>query len=145
MAEFVSVNGVWYPAKEYYVDANAPEGKDPVYKGPNRDALTILKQQGVDKLGRHYKNNKDLIRLARSNNYNSVEEYLVAMGVDEAENTKIQEKKLSTTSSSQRKTKRKKATKQIGGGFDASGKGKHVEGGFDDPADVSNSQLSQRA
>lgn len=145
MAEFVSINGVWKPAQEYFVDANAPEGKDPVYKGPNRDALALLKEQGVDKLGKHYKNNADLIRLARSHNYNSVEEYLKAMGVDEEENTKRQQEKAGEISSANKKPKRKKATKQVGGGFDASGKGNHLEGGFDDPANVSSSQLSKRA
>lgn len=77
MPSFISKMGVWEPAPEYHVDPKAPRGKE-VYEGPDRAALDMLKEEGVESLGTNIPN-QDMLVLARQLGYNTVDEYLEAM------------------------------------------------------------------
>lgn len=150
MSEWVSVGGKWFPANEYHVNGNAQEGTDPVYKGPDRAALEDLKKEGKDAQGfkgSDYRRNPDLLRQARQNNYQGVDEYLEEMfGVKHDEVISSQEDLLKAKVAKHENPARKNsAVTTPSGGMDTSGNGNHMKGGLGDPMGVNTGQLNQRA
>lgn len=82
MPQFISKLGEWVPAEEYHVNPNAKPGENPVYKGPDRAAVEMLKEQGVEKLGQPYNTDPELVIRARQLGFKDVDEYLRTVGWD---------------------------------------------------------------
>lgn len=174
MSRHISVAGKWYPAKEVVQLPLSQEdllaGKSPVYIGPDRGALAMMVEQGycvedpdgdisysgddplyagkkfkiTDYPGRDCFTDPDIIRMARTLGYKTVEEYLEEMfGVKKSEII-AKAQTLVGKIVTDKQTVRPEAA-GIGGGEDRSGQGKHRKGGFGDPNDVQPGALKQRA
>ena len=102
MGNFVSVLGEWKPAKEVVSMVNnfgktikspliiGPDGKHEalkgevfIYKGPDREAVKMLKEEGVESLGQCFKNNPEFLQSIRNMGFNNIEEYFKQIGFDE--------------------------------------------------------------
>ncbi len=83
MPSFISKEGVWEPAPEYVVDPNQPKGKES-YEGPDRAAVAMLKEAGVESLGMHYSQDPDVVMRAKQMGFNSVKDYLDFRNYDPA-------------------------------------------------------------
>lgn len=147
MPNYVSVDGKWFPAREVVqLPLNQEEieaGKDPVYRGPDREALKELNELGVEHLGHDYRTDIDLLRLARAHNFNTVEEYVSVMGgISPEKNKEAQEKKIKEVVS-HAPIRRRKGIKRIAGGSDTANNGNDMVGGFGDPVGV-NSETARR-
>lgn len=78
MSNWNSKRGVWTPAKEEeFVLKNNPDGTvtREIYRGPDRAALEVLKEEGVDHLGQDAKYDPEIIMRARTLNM-TVDEFL---------------------------------------------------------------------
>lgn len=150
MPTWVSKAGKWFPSKEFAVNPNYTKedqeaGLPPVYEGPDRAALEILQQEGVQYLGQDFRMNPDLIRQSRELGFKTVDEYLEVMhgvkteGIEKEADKKLQE------INQHKNPSRKKSSKELAGGEDRSGKGQHKYGDFGDPSDVPSAGLKQRA
>lgn len=134
MPNFVSKGGVWEPAQEYAVNPNAPKGKE-IYKGPDRAALSMLKEAGVEKLGMKYELDPELIQRARQLGFKDVKEYLQMYNFDEEKANVDFLKKRAKINDHKLPTKRKVVATQ-GGGTDTSGGGASKQGGFGKPEEL---------
>jgi hypothetical protein len=102
MPNFVSVLGKWLPRKEVVTLTNTfgktltsdlivgPSGSHTVkvgevfiYSGPNREAVKMLKADGVDFLGRDFRTDPEFLQAVRNMGFQSVKEYLKWMGFEE--------------------------------------------------------------
>jgi len=147
MPRYISKDGEWHPAKEKVgltnitkqdkeVDGKIVKPGEPyVYEGPDRAALFELYKEGVDKLGRNFKNDPDFIARVRQLGFKDVSEYLKIIGYDEAEVEKKFNEKASAVSKHEL-PKKVEAIKKLGGGQDTSGQGNDTYGGFGKPDDV---------
>lgn len=103
MAQFISVRGRFYPAIEevaltYNGTVEIPKerlsknitiagdvlkpGGQYIYKGPDREAMYILHQNGVEFLGEEFEHDPEFLQKVRQMNFNSIEEYLKFIGYD---------------------------------------------------------------
>lgn len=164
MPRFVSVLGKLHPAEEVVQLPISHEdlvaGKSPVYKGPDRGALTMLVEQGfakedpdgsifyngeddqfkgkrftiVDLPGESILMNHDTLTKARTLGYKTVKEYLSEMyGIDVAELEAKQKAVLSKVVNHDKPVERKKDPI---GSHEKSGPGPYKKGGFGDSSDV---------
>ena len=75
MANFVSIEGKWFPRKERAVDMNKPEGEE-IYDGDDRDALAILEENDGE-LGKDFRlSNEELAIRANNVGCANIDEYL---------------------------------------------------------------------
>jgi hypothetical protein len=162
MSNFVSLGGKMYAAEEYYVNGKAPEGVDPIYKGPDRAAMkSIMKEKALPgetweelvERGEHYigfdgRENDDMLLRARELGFDSVEDYLkMRKKIDFEEMVKKQAESLVGRERVKHKNPERHSSslEYNSGGADTSGQGNHIKGGFDDPMGVSSNQLNKRA
>ena len=91
MASYVSLEGVWYPAKEHAVLEHLSGTKNEIYDGPDRSAeLELAKAYGVDETGKpkvitfgmNFRENPDFIDFVRQRGFKDAEEYLKFIGYD---------------------------------------------------------------
>ena len=110
MPEFVSIGGKCFPkheriglvnlSDEVIINEFSNEGKpiqpgDPfIYDGPDRAALeAIIEEYGEDAkhIGEDFKSNPEFIQQTRNMGYNTVEDYLAAIGYDKKKETEKSE------------------------------------------------------
>jgi hypothetical protein len=149
VSNFVSKDGVWFPGKErvslknlsgkvltnpseegskYYGEQVQP-GDDFIYEGPDRAAMFHLYKEKQDTLGQDFRQNPDMIGIARQFGFKNVDAYAKAMGYDKL---KVEEdflKKASVVAKHYLPTKAKEVL-IMGGGQDSSGGGADIIGGF---------------
>jgi hypothetical protein len=117
MPNWNSIQGKWYPAKEYVVDPKAPKGKE-IYEGPCRAATQELKDAGVEHLGEDYHMNIDLMTRARTLGFKDIDEYLATFHQYKPEKAKKDLEVLAEKTVIDHKSiEKKKAHKEIGGGY----------------------------
>ena len=149
MPNYVSVNGIWYPAEEKVALVNndkepkkypTPEGEkiiqsgEPfIYKGPDRAAEFELYKAGVKTFGIDFRTDPEIIGRARAMGYNNVLDFAVAMGW-QGDIKKDEDKQLENLSKivTHDAPKKSEAHEMLGGGTDNSGQGKSFLGGFGD-------------
>lgn len=149
MSNFVSKDGVWYPKKErvslknlsgaviknpsssdskFYNEEVQP-GDDFIYEGPDRAAMFVLWKDKVETLGQDFRLNMELIQLARSLGYKSVDAYAKAIGYDKDTVEEDFKKKLGMVEKYE-PPKGKEEVFVMGGGQDTAGGGADIIGGF---------------
>lgn len=141
MPTFVSNRGKWSPAKEEITLTNA--GAEPieskcifgtkkpgvampgegfVYRGPDREAIKMLNEQGQETLGQDFKTDPEFRQIVRNQGFNSTEEYLEYLGYDEEADKKKFEQTAETVKAHEM-PKMVREIKVMGGGQDRSGSG----------------------
>lgn len=151
MPSFVSERGKWSPTKEEitltnigdepieskYVFGTKKEGvvqpgEGFVYRGPDREAVKMLKEQGQETLGRDFKSDPEFRQIVRNQGFQTVEEYLEYLGYDEEAEKKEFDKKAVRVKSHEM-PKIVKEMKVMGGAQDRSGNRENdLIGGFGD-------------
>lgn len=137
MPSWISKGGVWEPAEEYAVNPNAPKGQE-IYKGPDREAVKILKEEGVDHLGTALPD-ADMLRLARSLGYDSIDKYLAEMVPGAKERSEAAYKKAKGIVEDHKDVPRIKGTDFEGGGKNTAPGAdpkSHRKGGFGEKPEV---------
>lgn len=152
MARFVSFRGKMYPANEsvslIYAGKNKiakedlpdtvtiPEnqkflepGQSFLYNGPDREALKMLHEQGVEYLGQDFMEDPEFMQISRNRGFNTVKEYLKAIGYDEAKD-EAEFKKRASIVSMHELPQRVAEINVLGGGKDMSGNKADIIGGF---------------
>lgn len=149
MASWVSKDGVFYPAKERvslknisgkvlinpsekgskYHGEEVQPGDDFIYEGPDRAAMFQLFKDKVDTLGQDFRQNPDMIYMARQFGYKNVEAYAKAVGYDKEKMEAEFSKKASVVAKHELPVGAKEVL-IMGGGQDTSGSGADVIGGF---------------
>jgi len=143
MPRFISKDGEWTPAKEKVALVNRSDktrtvgkvkvkpGEPYIYEGPDRAALFKLYEEGVDKLGTHFKSDPDFINRVRQLGF-TMEDYLKFVGYDEQ---KVEEdfKKNASVVTKHELPKKVKEVHTLGGGVDTSGLNPARYGGFGEP------------
>jgi hypothetical protein len=154
MPTFVSEKGVFHPAKEsvnlVYQGKKDIARKDLpagvtissskeflktgdsfLYDGPDRAALAVIFKEtnGDGFLGNDFRNDPEFIQSVRNRGFNSVEEYLKAIGYDEAKDKKKFEEKISRVQAHEVE-KKVNEIEVLAGGKDYSGSGNDIIGGF---------------
>ena len=129
MPNYVSKGGKWYPAKEHVVLPHLAGTKNEVYDGPDRAALLVLFKEKVETLGQDFRTNPEFLQSVRNQGFNSVDEYLQAIGYDADKEEKEFKKKAKVVTKHEIK-KKVKAINTLGGGRDFSGGGQDRRGGF---------------
>jgi hypothetical protein len=71
MPSWKSINGVWKPAHERTYDGK----KDEMYEGPDRAAMEVLEEKGLETLGMPVENDPQIMELARQRNQ-TVKQYM---------------------------------------------------------------------
>ena len=134
MSQFISKDGVWYPAKEK-VGLVKKDGTPYIYSGADRAALFELWQQKVETLGMDFRHDPDLLSRIRSLGFKDIDEYLATIGYDEK---KVEEnfKKNASVVNKHELPERIAAIETMGGGVDTSGQGNDISGGFGKPKDL---------
>jgi hypothetical protein len=151
MSNFVSKAGVWYPGKERvslknisgkvltnpsaegskFCGETVQPGDDFIYEGPDRAAMFHLFKEKVDTLGQDFRQNPDMIHMARQFGYKDINAYAKAVGYDKEKEDLMFAEKASVVAKHDL-PKRAKETMIMGGGQDSSGSGADVIGGFGD-------------
>ena len=129
MPSFISKLGVWEPKEEYHINPTAKPGENPVYQGPDRAALEMMKEQGVDSFGTLYSTDSELAMLARALGFKDLDEYLKVRGWNKEKalaNYEAEKKKVVTHELPDRKN----PGKFVGGGQDYSMQGNDRSGGI---------------
>lgn len=142
MPRYISKLGVWEPAKERVVLPNAEPGKE-IYEGEDRAALWEMQKAGhidekgnkIGNFGVYFKNDPEFFQMVRSRGYNSIDEYLKAMGFDE-EKVKAQYDDHKKAVTRHEAPKRKKGTKFVGGGENRANPKSSKIGDFGDPPEL---------
>lgn len=151
MPNFVSIRGKMFPAKESVSMTNtfgrtiesefiigpdgshvAKEGEVFIYNGPDREAVKMLREQGLEYLGKDFKTDPEFLQSIRNMGFNDVDVYLKSIGYEEEKDTKKQEALLSIIN---RHLPPKEVDEIIvmGGGKDTTGnKENDIIGGFGD-------------
>lgn len=149
MPSFISNRGKWYPAKERVALKNKSDvvieykgqeiqpGEDFIYEGPDRPALQEIHNagEGSEHLGRDFKHDPDFLKAVRDMSYQSVEEYLEAIGYDEEKAEKEFEEKAVKVSAHEIPNK-VKMIKTMGGGKDFAGGTNTKYGEFGDIPEI---------
>jgi hypothetical protein len=138
---WVSKDGVWYPAKERLALKNlsgkvktvdgkeVQPGDDYIYEGADRVALFELFKEGVETLGQDFRKNPEFLQALRNQGYQSVDEYLKAIGYS-AEEVEAKFKANAAVVNKGDMKKTVKAIEIMGGGVDTAGVSKTRYGGF---------------
>lgn len=149
MATFVSKDGVWYPGKERvslknisgkvltnpseagskFFGEEVQPGDDFIYEGPDRAAMFLLFKEKVETLGQDFRQNPDMIGIARQFGFKDVNAYAKAMGYDKLKVKEDFLKKASVIAKHDLPAKAKEVL-IMGGGQDSSGSGADIIGGF---------------
>lgn len=164
MAQFISYKGMFFPAIEevalkYEGDKEIPKqqvskyitfvgdvlkpGMSFIYHGPDRAAMSMLKEAGEDFLGKDFTKDVEFLELVRKLNFNSVEEYLKFIGYDEKKE-KERFEKLAMKVSHHEAPEESQEALILGGGKDYSGSGKddnNLIGGFGEAKERKKSEL----
>lgn len=127
MPSFNSKDGVWFPSHEEVVLTNMPPDKA-IYKGPDRAALELLKELGVETLGVEFRRDPEIITRARQMGMTVDEWAKIHENPDKKreEDFKIKAAKPVTHTS----PPRKEALVVPAGGSDTAGGGLDIYGGF---------------
>lgn len=153
MPRYISKVGKWHPVKEHYVNPDAEPGQDPVYQGPDRGALEQMKELGmidekgniIDTPGVEPHQNTDMLLRARNFGFNNVYDYLREIhGFDKDKAEKLADSEIKKLRSHKEVKTFSNPIKELAGGRDYSGQGKHRSGGMGDPDDVSPQALKSR-
>lgn len=146
--KFVSVLGKWLPRKETVTLTNTygrtltsdmivgPDGKHTVkegevfiYNGPNREAVKMLKADGVDFLGKDFRRDTEFLQAIRNMGFNNVKEYLKWMGFEEE--IEVEKQMALVDTLCQDKPEKKDEIVELAGGRDFTGnKANNFIGGF---------------
>lgn len=141
MSKWVSKEGEWYPAKERIALKNLSgkvkiidgkeiqPGEDYIYEGGDRAALFELFKANVEKIGTNFRSNPEFLQAMRNQGFNSVDEYLKAIGYDEKKSEEDFNKKAKKVHKDEI-PKRVEAIKVLGGGQDTAGGDQDRYGGF---------------
>jgi hypothetical protein len=138
MPSYVSLEGVFYPAKEHAVLPHLSGTDKEVYDGPDRAAEFELAQAfGVDAdgkpkvttFGMDFRTNPDFINYVRQQGFTNIDEYLKFIGYDATAAKMVFDKKAAVIIKHQEPV-RKPEPVIMGGGIDTSGKGGDLIGGF---------------
>jgi len=153
MAQFISFKGRFYPAVEevslvYNGDKEIPKdklskyititgevlskGMPYIYKGPDRSAMAMLKQEDVEYLGREFDHDPEFLQMVRTMNFNSVEEYLKHIGYD-GNKDKERFDKLAVKVSRHELPSSGEESLIMGGGQDKANSQNDIVGGFGEP------------
>jgi len=152
MPTFISQRGKWSPAKEEITLTNvgdkkieskyvfgtkepgvAHPGEGFVYRGPDREAVKMLNEQGQETLGQDFTKDPEFRQIVRNQGFQSTEEYLEYLGYDAEEDEKKFKEKVATIKAHEM-PKLVKEIKVMGGGQDRSGnKENDLIGGYGDP------------
>lgn len=154
MAQFISFKGMFFPALEevsltYNGKNEIPKdklseyitisgdtlkpGMPFIYKGPDREAMYLLKEMGVEYLGVDFEHDPEFLQKCRTLGFNSTQEYLKFIGYDEAKD-KERFKNLAKKVSMHELPSREKEDFILAGGKDMSGKKDNdIVGGFGEP------------
>lgn len=144
MPSYVSVMGEWKPAKEYYINPNAKRGENPVYDGPDRGALEQMKELGIgegESMGTPYKANQDMMHLARTLGFKTIDEYLQMLNKDPKKLRELQEKKLGAYEEHKNPEVKPGSVFESGGDEMVPGGKMGRKGGFELPQDVPSQRL----
>lgn len=154
MAKWISEGGMFFPANErvgltnntdkvitnpsaewsMFYNEEVQPGADYIYEGPCRDALKILREQGLEDLGflgDHFTQNNDMIELARIKYNKTVEEYAEMMGYNKDKAKELAEKYKKQVFV-RLEPKRVPEIKISGGGTNRAGTGGDKAGGLGD-------------
>lgn len=134
MSSWISIQGKWFPAQEVAQNKNLTkeqilDGDNGIYIGVDRAAADELKKLGVTHLGRDYHLNPELIRLARTAHYDSVDDYLKEMYGYDKEKAKVEQEQLLKDTMVGHDAPEKKPSTVVAAGISTK------EGGFGDPED----------
>ncbi len=149
MSKFVSVLGKWIPAMETANMVNTfgktiesefiigqdgthvvKEGEKFIYKGPNREAVKMLKEMGEEHLGRDFREDPEFLQAVRNLGFNDKEQYLKSIGFDEEKSKKEQNDLALILDTVKNKAKTKEIL-EIAGGRDFTGNRENTAvGGF---------------
>ncbi len=102
MSTWISNRGVLHPAKEEVGLMNkskeviksdfifgtreegvAQPGENFIYRGPDREALRELADQGLETLGKDFSKDPEFLQAVRNQGFNTVKDYLKFIGYDE--------------------------------------------------------------
>jgi hypothetical protein len=155
MPRYISKVGKWKPVQEFYVNADAQPGEDPIYKGPDRGALEQLRELGMldengkilDTPGTEPHQNSDMILRARQFGFDNVYKFLKEVyNYDRESAEKLADVEIAKLRPHTKQGESKLATpiQELGGGRDYSGSGKHRSGGMGEPTDVPSGALKSR-
>ena len=138
---YISHKGVWHPAKERVALRNLSDkpreingeiiqpGEEYIYKGADRMALFELFEQGVETFGQDFRTNPEFLQSIRNQGFNSVDEYLKAIGYDEEADEKAFKEKAEVVTKHDL-PKKVKLINSLGGGADTTGTSSDRYGGF---------------
>lgn len=141
MPNYVSVEGVWKPGKEYVVDPNAEKGKE-IYDGLDRQAQLEIQKNG-GQMGQHFRLNTEFVMRVKQLGFSSIDEYLKFVGYDE-DAAKKKADHLMGIVHDHKPEPRKPATKFEGGGKDMTGNKKNDRfGDFGEPKDAPSEKLQR--
>jgi hypothetical protein len=152
MAQFISFRGMFFPAIESV--SLKYEGKSPIpkeklskyitiagdvlnpgenflYKGPDREAMYMLKEQGLEYLGQDFQHDPEFLQKVRAFNFNTTKEYLEFVGYNEDKDRKRFEG-LAQKVSIHELPSREAEDFLLAGGKDSSGDN-DIIGGFGEP------------
>ena len=153
MARFVSFRGKFYPALEevsltYKGNEDIPKeklskfvtisgdvlkkGMPFIYKGPDRAAMKMLKDEGVEFLGSDFQHDTEFLQLVRKMNFNTVEDYLKHVGYDKDKDEK-QFKARAVEVSRHELPESEEELLIMGGGQDKANPANDIVGGFGEP------------
>ncbi len=147
MPNFISVNGVFFPAKEKVglvnhsgkvkeINGMKVQPGDPyVYEGADRAALYMLFENKVESLGQDFQRDPQMIDMVRKMGFKDMKEYCEFVGVDPAESAKAAKEVLAVMVNKHELPKRVKEIEVMSGGTER-GSGKEIrKGGFGDAPD----------
>lgn len=153
MAQFISFRGKFYPAVEevslvYNGETEIPKrkvskyvtfagdalkkGMPFIYKGPDREAMAMLKKEDLEFLGQDFEHDTEFLEKVRKLNFSSVKDYLVFIGYDE-EKDKERFNKLAIEVSRHELPEAGEEALIMGGGQDKANSANDIVGGFGDP------------
>ncbi len=144
MAQYVSIDGEFFPAKERVALKNLSgktkevdgkeikPGEDYIYEGADRAALFELYKAGVEKFGIDFHHDAELLNRVKQLGFKNVNEYAKTVGYSKEKTKKEAEEKIAKVTAHELPAK-VKAIEQLGGGIDTSGGGQDKYGGFGEP------------
>lgn len=153
MAQFISFRGKFYPAIEevslvYAGDSEIPrekvskyitfagdslkKGMPFIYKGPDREAMAMLKKEDVEFLGQDFEHDTEFLEKVRKFNFQNVNEYLKFIGYDSVGDKKRFDS-LAVAVSRHELPEAGEEALIIGGGRDKVNPENDVIGGFGEP------------
>ncbi len=118
---------VTIPGSAEFLEPNASF----LYDGPDREALKVIQKEGSETgaIGMDFKSDPDFIQMTRTRGFNTVDEYLKAVGYDEEKDNKKFEEKASRVQAHDVE-KQVDAIEVLAGGKDYAGTGADIVGGF---------------